>query len=100
MVEQPAQSGVIPVRKAIDKYFELSLYLLVLTGFATLAGTGGLDLPSIILAGAALAFRGFLLAKGRRLVVSDRWTTPLSIAYFVFFAIDYFAFSRAFLPAT
>ena len=41
------QSGIIPVHKAIDKYFELSLYLLVLTGFATLAGTGGLDLPSV-----------------------------------------------------
>jgi transglutaminase-like putative cysteine protease len=33
-------------------------------------------------------------------VISERWTTPLSIAYFVFFAIDYFAFSRSFLPAT
>ena len=100
MIDQAAQSGIIPVQKAIDKYFELSLYLLVLTGFATLAGTGGLDLPSVLLAGSALAFRGFLLAKGRRIVIPDRWTTPLSIAYFFFFAIDYFAFSRAFLPAT
>lgn len=100
MASQPAQSGVIPVQDAIDKYFELSLYLLVLTGFATLAGTGGLDLPSVVLTGGALAFRGYLLAKRRRLVISDRWTTPLSLAYFAFFAIDYLAFSRAFLPAT
>lgn len=94
------QSGIIPVQDAIDKYFELSLYLLVLTGFGTLAGTGGLDLPSIVLTGAALAFRGYLLAKRRRLVISERWTTPLSVAYLVFFAIDYLLFSRAFLPAT
>ncbi len=100
VTERNSQPGVIPVQKAIDKYFELSLYLLVLTGFATLAGTGGLDLPSVILVGAALAFRGYLLAKRRQFLIPERWTTPLSIAYFLFFAIDYLAFSRSFLPAT
>src|SRR6266581_6113781 len=100
MVEQSPQSGIIPVQRAIDNYFELALYLLVLTGFATLAGTGGLDLPTIILVGIALAIRGYLLAKRRRFVISENWTTPLSIAYFVFFALDYFLFSRSFLPTT
>ena len=92
--------GVIPMARAIDHYFELTLYLLVCTGFVTLASTGGLDLPSIILVGGALMFRGYLLAKRRTFVISERWTAPLSIAYFVFFAADYFLFSRAFLPAT
>src|SRR5215467_5634280 len=100
MAAQPSQSGVISLSGAIDNYFELALYLLVLTGFATLAGTGGLDLPSMVLVVAALALRGYLLAKRRKFVIPDRWTTPLSIAYFVFFAIDYFVFSRSFLPAT
>src|SRR5437588_959465 len=100
MAYQSPQSGIIPVQQAIDKYFELSLYLLVLTGFGTLAGTGGLDLPSVLLVSDALAFRGLLLAKRRQFVISERWTTPLSIAYFIFFALDYFAFSRSFLPAT
>ena len=94
------QSGIIPLNRAIDHYFELALYLLVLTGFATLASTGGLDLPSIVLMGLALALRGYLLAKRRQFVISDRWTTPLSIAYFVFFAADYFLLSRSFLPTT
>ncbi|HEY3975171.1 MAG TPA: DUF3488 and transglutaminase-like domain-containing protein [Candidatus Sulfotelmatobacter sp.] len=100
MATQASQSGVIPLARAIDHYFELALYLLVLTGFATLAGTGGLDLPSTILVGSALAVRGYLLAKRIRVVISERWTTPLSIAYFIFFAADYLLFSRAFLPAT
>ena len=90
----------IPLTQAIDHYFELALYLLVLTGFATLASTGGLDLPSITLVGFALAARGYLLAKRRPVVISERWTTPLTIAYFVFFAADYFLVSRGFLPAT
>ena len=100
MAPEPSQSGIIPLTRAIDHYFELALYLLVLTGFATLASTGGLDLPSIILVGAALAIRGYLLAKRWQFVISERWTTPLSILYFVFFAADYFLFSRNFLPAT
>src|SRR5579864_4935233 len=100
MPSTSTNSGVIPLQRAIDHYFELALYLLVLTGFGTLAGTGGLDLPSVFLVGVALAIRGYLLAKRMHFVISERWTTPLSIAYFAFFAIDYFAFSRNFLPAT
>jgi transglutaminase-like putative cysteine protease len=92
--------GFIPLPQAINRYLELSLYLLVLMGFGTLASTGGLDLATILLVGAALTFRGYLLSKGRRVVISERWTTPLTIAYFVFYAADYFLLARAFLPAT
>jgi len=100
MAPQSPQPGVIPLNRAIDHYFELALYLLVLTGFATLASTGGLDLPSTILVGVALAVRGYQLAKRQQFVISEAWTTPLSVAYFVFFAADYFVLSRGFLPAT
>src|SRR5882762_9928989 len=91
---------VIPLGQAINKYFELSLYLLVLMGFGTLASTGGLDLATILLVGGALATRGYLLAERRRVVISERWTTPLTIAYFIFYAGDYFLLSRSFLTAT
>src|SRR6202158_5655973 len=100
MSSQSPLAGVIPMARAIDQYFELALYFLVCTGFGTLASTGGLDLPSIILVASALAVRGYLLAKRRQLTISERWTTPLSFFYFIFFAADYFIFSRAFLPAT
>jgi transglutaminase-like putative cysteine protease len=100
MSSQSPQFGSTPLTQVIDHYFELALYLLVVAGFATLASTGGLDLPSMILTGVALAVRGFQLAKRRQFVISERWTTPLSFAYFIFFAIDYFVFSRSFLPAT
>ena len=99
MNTQSPQFGVIPLNRAIDHYFELALYLLVLTGFGTLASTGGLDTPAMVLVGVALAIRGFQLAKRRQFVISEQWTTPLSIAYFIFFAADYFIFSRSFLPA-
>jgi protein-glutamine gamma-glutamyltransferase len=100
MPRSDAQSGVIPVPQAINKYFELSLYLLVLMGFGALASTGGLGLPSIVLTGIALSLRGYLLAERRRIVISERWTAPLTIAYFVFYGVDYFFLSRSFLTAT
>src|SRR6266478_7982759 len=95
-----AHSGYISMATAIDRYFIVSLYLLVLMGFGTLASTGGLDLATILLVGGALAARGYLLAERRRVVISERWTTPLTIAYFIFYAGDYFLLSRSFLTAT
>ncbi len=100
MPQSTSQHDVIPVSQAINKYFEISIYLLVLMGFGTLASTGTLDLPTVALVGGALALRGYLLARNRRLFFSERWTTPLSVAYFVFYAADYFLFSRSFLAAT
>jgi transglutaminase-like putative cysteine protease len=100
MLRATPQLDVIPLGQAINKYFELSLYLLVLMGFGTLASTGGLDLATILLVGGALAARGYLLAERRRVVISERWTTPLTIAYFIFYAGDYFLLSRSFLTAT
>ena len=100
MAVLPAQSAPVPLRLVIDYYFEVSLYLLVLTGFGTLASTGGLDTPSVILVSTALAGRGYLLAIRRQVMISERWTTPLTFAYFVFFAADFFVVSHGFLPAT
>ncbi len=98
---QPTQQfEVIPLSQAINKYFELSIYLLVLMGFGILASTGSLDLPTILVVGSALAVRGYFLAERRRVVISARWTTPLTIAYFIFYAADYLLLSRNFLNAT
>ena len=100
MPQANPQSGVSPARRAINRYFELSLYLLVLMGFGALASTGGLGLPTMLLVGAVLAFRGYLLAERRQVVISESWTTPLTIGYFAFYAVDYFLLSRSFLTAT
>jgi protein-glutamine gamma-glutamyltransferase len=100
MPQPSRQLDAIPVLQAINRYFDLSIYLLVLMGFGTLASTGGLDLPTLLLVGAALALRGYLLARPQRIVISERWTTPLTIAYFAFYAADYFLLSRSFLAAT
>jgi len=100
MALQSAKTAQMPLHEAVDFYFEVALYLLVVTGFTTLATTGGLDTPSLLLVAAAFAVRGFLLFTRRQVVISERLTTPLTLAYFIFFAADYYFFSHGFLPAT
>ena len=100
MAQTTRQLELNPLSQAVNRYFELSVYLLVLVGFGTLASTGGLDLPTILLAGGALALRGYVLATRRTVVISEHWTTPLTIGYFVFYGADYLLLSRSFLSAT
>jgi transglutaminase-like putative cysteine protease len=79
----------ITLPAAIERYFEVALYLLVLTGFGTLASTGGLDTSTIFLVGAFLLFRGYLLATRRRLIIAERWTSILTLAYLALYAAEY-----------
>ncbi|MGA9899827.1 MAG: DUF3488 and transglutaminase-like domain-containing protein [Terriglobales bacterium] len=88
-----------PLQLAIQRYFEIALYLLVLTGFATLASTGGLDLPTIVLAGGAILFRGYGVATRRTLLIPEHLTTILTLAYVAFYLADYLVISRAFVSS-
>src|SRR6266436_8669162 len=86
--------------RAIERYFNVALYLLVLSGFGALASTGGLDLPAVILVGLALALRGFQLLTRHEFVIAERWTTILTLIYVAIYLADYFFLSRSFLTAT
>ena len=100
MSEARASSSTITLSAAIERYFQVSLFLLVLTGFGTLAGTGAVDAPTIILVGLALLFRGYLLSMRSDYQMPTRWTNYLTLAYVVFFLADYVMLSRSFLTAT
>ncbi len=95
-----AQSGTISLPVAIERYLEVALYLLLLTGFGTLASTGGLDLLTVIMVGGAFLARGYMLAKHRSWVIPERWTTILTFLYVAFYVADYFLISGAFLNST
>ncbi len=100
MTEASINPGGITMAKAIERYFNVALYLLVLCGFGSLASTGGLDLPAVVLVGLALALRGGQLLTRREFVIPERWTTILTLIYvFIYFA-DYFFLSRGFLAAS
>ena len=85
---------------AVERYFEVSLFLLVATGFLTLAGTGKLDALSLLLVSAVLLARGVLLAKDYKLQLPESWTTYATLAYAGFYVLDFFLLSGSFVRAT
>lgn len=100
MAKSISKSTATTMAKTIERYFNVSLYTLVLIGFLTLASTGGLDLPAVILVGLALAVRGYQFLTGREFVIPDRWTTILTLIYVFVFLADYFFLSRGFLASS
>ena len=98
----PDSAGVatITMAKAIERYFNVALYMLVLTGFAALASTGSLDLPAVVGVGLALALRGYQLLTRRDLAIPERWTNVLTLIYVFVYLADYFFVSRSFLGAS
>jgi transglutaminase-like putative cysteine protease len=94
------KTEIVSLPMAVQRYFEVALYLLVVCGFGTLVSTGGLDLLTILLVGTALLFRGYLLVTRRTLLIPESWTTTLTLAYVAFYLADYFVFSGLFVSAT
>jgi len=79
-----------PFASALERYFQFSLFLLIVTGFFALAATGRLDWPSLAFVGAALTLRGYLLLRNRDLQIPNRWTNYLTVLYVLVFFGDLF----------
>jgi hypothetical protein len=83
-----------------ERFFQWSLYLLLVTGFCTLMGTGKLDMPSMALMIPAVLLRGYVLLMRKKFVLTERWTTYLTLMYLAVYAADYFYFSQSFVSST
>jgi transglutaminase-like putative cysteine protease len=93
--------GEVTLTAAIRRYFDVGLYLMIFTGFGTLASTGRLDLPTVVLVTGALLYRGYALSRRwRKALLSERWTNLLTIGCVAYFIADEFLISRTFLGAT
>ncbi|HWR35471.1 MAG TPA: DUF3488 and transglutaminase-like domain-containing protein [Clostridia bacterium] len=93
-----ACKGVVP--PAVERYFQVSLFLLIVTGFATLVSTGKLDALSVGFVSAALLFRGYLLYRGRTLQLPERLTSYLGLVYILVYIADFFFISQNFVTAS
>lgn len=89
-----------PTHGSAERFFQWSLFFLLVTGFMALMGTNKLDLPSLALVIPALLFRAYLLLMRKPLSISERGTTYLTLSYFAFYAADYYYFSQTFISAT
>ncbi len=96
----PLRPNTILQASALQRYFEIALYLLVFTGFGTLVSTGGLSIGTALVVSAALLARGYLLLARRAWMVPESWTAWLTLGYVAFYLADYFLISGGFLNAT
>jgi protein-glutamine gamma-glutamyltransferase len=84
-----------PPVSAVQRYFEVSLFLLVSTGVLSIVSTGKLDWVSIFVPPLALACKAIRLWRGRGPELSQRAATCLVLAYFLVFPADLWFFSRS-----
>jgi protein-glutamine gamma-glutamyltransferase len=93
--------GAAPVaQRPVERFFEFSLLGLLLSGYCAVAGSGFLDLPTVVLAGLSLAIRVLMLTGVLRFALSERIVTAVTIGYIGFYAVDSMYVSRDFLTAT
>ena len=78
----------------MQRYFEVSLFLLLMTSVLTLVSTGKLDLFTIFAAPAALLWKGWRWMRGHGPELSHRAATWLVGGYIVFFPVDLWVVSR------
>jgi transglutaminase-like putative cysteine protease len=83
-----------PPLPAVQRYFEVSLFLLVSTGVFAVISTGKLDIFSTAIPVVVLVFKAGRLWRGRGPELSVRTATGLVLAYFLFFPIDLWVLSR------
>ena len=79
---------------ALSRYFEISLFLLLLVSVLSLVSTGKLDLVSIILAPVALLVKGIRWWRGHGPELSHGKATLLVVIYFLYFPVDLWWVSR------
>jgi protein-glutamine gamma-glutamyltransferase len=99
-VSQSGRTDEITLTTGIRRYFDVALYLLIFTAFGTLASTGRLGPPTVVLVTAGLLVRGYTLARRQQIRLSESWTNLFTIACLGFFVADEFLISRSFLTAT
>lgn len=93
------RAGINP-QLSVERFFQLAVLCLVSSGYLAVAGSGYLDLPTVVLAGIGLVLRALLVTGAVELTISDRLVTVLTLAYIGFYPVDYFFVSRGFLQAT
>ena len=82
----------------VDRFFEFALLGLLASGFLAVAGSGYLDVPTLVATGAALLLRGLLAAGWIRFDIPPLIVTAVTLTYIGFYPVDYFYISRSFIP--
>src|SRR5580698_876291 len=94
-VSSPISQHVSQPVPAVQRYFEISLFLLVSTGILAIVSTGKLDPIAAVVPPIAVLVKGYRLWRGKSAEITVRFATELVLAYFLFFPLDLFFLSRS-----
>jgi len=78
---------------SVQRYFEISLLLMLATGFLTVATTGKLDLVSMVGMFGALVIKLWSYVREADYSLSPKTVTRISIFYIFFYGLDFLIFS-------
>jgi protein-glutamine gamma-glutamyltransferase len=78
---------------SVERYFAISLLLMLSTSFVTVATTGKLDLVSVVAVSAGFLLKLWSYFRDRDLSLAPRTVTRLSIFYLFFYALDFLIFA-------
>ena len=78
---------------SVQRYFEISLLLMLATGFLTVATTGKLDVVSIVVMSGALAVKLWSYVRGVDYSLGPKTVTRISIFYIFFYGLDFLIFA-------
>lgn len=98
--QAPGAGAAAGSSSVVRPYFEALLLLLLGAGFLTLAGTGRLSAPVVLIGVVALLLRFGFLWSGKRPHLSNSFSNIVSVLYLVFYPLDVYFISRGFLAAT
>src|SRR5215467_3478442 len=92
-----AASSTLPVSAQLpaERFFRVSLFLLLFTAILTLIGTGKIDIFTSLVAMVALLYRVRRWWYGHEPELKSRTATILVLCYLLFFPVDMFFLSRS-----
>jgi transglutaminase-like putative cysteine protease len=83
----------------VERYFQISFHLLVLTGFMALVETGRLDIPSVLIFLTLFSATAYRTLKRRPPLLGAHAAFFLSLVYVFFFVVDALIISASFIAA-
>ena len=92
MASSYAVASITPL--PAERFFRVSLFLLLLTSMGTLATTGKLDIFTAVLAPLAVIYKGYRWWREHGAELRSRTATWLLIGYLAIFPVDVLVLSR------
>ena len=78
---------------SVQRYFEISLLLMLSVAFLTVAATGKLDLVSTLVVSASLLLKFWSYVRDADYSLTPRTVTRLSVFYIFFYVLDFLLFA-------